>query len=246
MVTLFNQLEELDKQLSEKHQIETSIIVSTKQNLKPKFSPEVLDLEKRFGIKIRATHTLIPWLVRHVAWLVTNIQIRKETGKSPYEERTGKAYDKEVLAFGEVVYWKVPGEHREKLQENWLKGIWIGKHTESDEHLLMTESGIKATRSVRRTTAPRTARTASTTTTTTRRRVQTPMRARRTPFPTRTASRRREARRARTRTRRAPTRAARRCGQDSRAAISPLHTGLYFLGSSCRNIASYRRRWALI
>lgn len=45
--SLFSKLEQLEVQLEEKQQIETSLIISSRQGAAPKFSSEVLNLEKR-------------------------------------------------------------------------------------------------------------------------------------------------------------------------------------------------------
>ena len=44
----------------------------------------------------------------------------------------------------------VPGEHREKMKSKWKSGVWLGKSTDSNEHLIGTPDGVERVRTVRR------------------------------------------------------------------------------------------------
>eukprot|EP00972_Heterocapsa_arctica_P067761 10004617-Heterocapsa_arctica.AAC.1 len=66
-----------------------------------------------------------------------------------------KAYQHEyrgkVCSFGEPVMLRLSDlRDQGKLEPRWSVGIWVGKATDSDEHILAMPSGVAMGRSVRR------------------------------------------------------------------------------------------------
>ena len=106
-------------------------------------------LERMYNINLKAKDTLVKWLVRH-AWIVTRYQKGVADDKTPFERVKEKKYTSDLLPFGERVLYREPGDHVAKLQEKWNDGLWLGRSSSSDEHIVATSTGIELVRSVRR------------------------------------------------------------------------------------------------
>lgn len=100
---------------------------------------------------MRVDHPIMPWLVRHSAWLVTRFSVRK-SGRTAFEILKQRKFGGEVVCCGEVVWARKPGErdHTAKLDPMWLEKVWIGKAEASDEHLCADGSGVSRHRTIRR------------------------------------------------------------------------------------------------
>ena len=61
----------------------------------------------------------------------------------------GKPYDRAIFNFLEAVTFKLLGQGH-KGTSSWKTGLWVGKCTESDEHILLTSEGAFKARSIRR------------------------------------------------------------------------------------------------
>lgn len=101
------------------------------------------------GVKLDPTSVLTPWMLRHASWTMRRFQ-KHYNGMTSFQMRTGKAYDKEVFPFGEVVLALTPIEFNEKMNLRWYKGVWLGRAHGSDEHLSGTPEGVKMVRTIKR------------------------------------------------------------------------------------------------
>eukprot|EP00959_Pyramimonas_sp_CCMP1952_P459337 9478092-Pyramimonas_sp.AAC.1 len=57
-------------------------------------------IEQVYGIKVDLDHKLLPFLVRHAAWLITHYQVKVD-GKTPCERLRGRPYKGQIAEFGE-------------------------------------------------------------------------------------------------------------------------------------------------
>jgi hypothetical protein len=108
-----------------------------------------VDLEARYQVKLKHDHPLVAWAVRHASFLHVRCQIH-ENGKTSHHAAYGAPYSSEMRVFGEAVLCKNNVEHREKLALDWSDGLWVGRSTANDEHLVLTKDGIVKSRTVRR------------------------------------------------------------------------------------------------
>ena len=94
-------------------------------------------------------HKLLPFLVRHCAWLITHYQVKSD-GKNPYERLRGRAYQVQVAEFSEVAHFRDTGKAADtpKLDDRWSVGLWLGKSVASDEHNVGTSAGVRRCRSI--------------------------------------------------------------------------------------------------
>ena len=116
------------------------------------------DVERRYAAKLTADQVLWCWLVRHAAWLIERYRVRAD-GMTPHYAAFGVGYRGEILPFAETALFKVPMNHTRQVSKNvtahrgestFVKGIWVGKHDESDDHLYLTDTGWHRARTVRR------------------------------------------------------------------------------------------------
>ena len=89
---------------------------------------------------------LLPWIVRHSSWLLSRFQIHTD-GNTSYKAIHGYVYSSQNFPFGTDSV----GQSRESCtsQRDWLDGIWVGRVSKSDEHLVLTERGAIYSRTVR-------------------------------------------------------------------------------------------------
>ena len=81
-----------------------------------------MSLETRYQMKIVESHNILPWLVMYAAMLINICKVRAD-GKTAYEPRTGKKFERELREFGESMWYPKPGPARkDKLDEGW--GEW--------------------------------------------------------------------------------------------------------------------------
>ena len=89
------------------------------------------------------THSpMLPWTIRHVAWILTRCNVRRDTRMTPYEKIRGQKSRKEILPLGDQVLARRPGANVNQLLQPWVTGLWLGHDTLSDEHLIGTAAGV--------------------------------------------------------------------------------------------------------
>ena len=55
-----------------------------------------------------------------------------------------------MCEFGETVLFRYPGKLKDKGDTAWSTGIWLGRDTEADEHIVSTGTGITKVRTIKR------------------------------------------------------------------------------------------------
>ena len=91
--------------------------------------------EENYGESVGLDHKMLPFLVRHCAWLIMHYQVKSD-GQTPYERLRGRPYQGQVAEFAEVVHFRAPGKAADmpKLDDRWNLGLWLGKSLASEEH----------------------------------------------------------------------------------------------------------------
>ena len=107
-------------------------------------------IKKNYDIKIHIDDPLTTWMVKHASWLYNRYQIHSD-GKTSYERRWGNAYVRPICEFGETALMQY-ADHKDhgKQESTWVKAIWLGRCTQSDERFTATEDGVFRARAVRR------------------------------------------------------------------------------------------------
>ena len=74
---------------------------------------------------------------------------------TPYAKLFCKQHRQPLLMFAETVIARKPGAQVNKLEHQWLEGLWIGRDSSTDEHLVASGGGIVRCRAVKRMTEDR-------------------------------------------------------------------------------------------
>ena len=109
-------------------------------------------LEERMQCEALSRHRILAFLVEHAGRLMLRYQVGRD-GRTAYESHAGKPFRRQLVEFGERVYSMPirPGGARQAQQDpKWQDGAFIGIRVRSDEMLIMTPSGVKNARNVRR------------------------------------------------------------------------------------------------
>ena len=107
-----------------------------------------LSIQERWKCKLTVDSPIIPWAVRHSAWLLNRYRgFRKADGQTPFQRIHGRQYGAEIFNFTQPVVGRI-AEALElpKLQARWMEGIWLGKSPDTDAHIIGTPKGIIGTR----------------------------------------------------------------------------------------------------
>ena len=89
-----------------------------------------------------AVTTMLPWTIRHAAWILTTYNVRRDTRTTPYEKIRGQKIQKRDSSIGEQILARRPGANVNQLVQPWLTGLWLGRDTLSAEHLIGTAAGV--------------------------------------------------------------------------------------------------------
>jgi len=100
-----------------------------------------LALEQHLNGKISVPHVIMTWMVEHAADLLNKFAVG-EDGRTAYERIKGKKYSGEALEFGRTILYRIPCKPEGgNMSERWVPGIWLGKRSVSDEHVVGLEDG---------------------------------------------------------------------------------------------------------
>jgi len=108
------------------------------------------DLEEKTGFKANGESPITSWAIRHASWLQTRFMTHATDKKTSYFRRWERGYTHAIGGFSEVVRFRKQGYSQPKLTSQWSVGLWVGRSTSSDEHIVLHESEIFRTRTVRR------------------------------------------------------------------------------------------------
>ena len=109
-----------------------------------------LQLQERYSADLTAQSAVYPWIVKH-AQFILNRFLTHPDGNTSYFRRWGKNYTSTLCECGETVLFRMPGPLREKGDTAWHTGIWLGRDTEADEHVVFTSQvGIHKVRTIKR------------------------------------------------------------------------------------------------
>eukprot|EP00971_Amphidinium_carterae_P342746 6482167-Amphidinium_carterae.1 len=107
-------------------------------------------LEMHTNVNMRDIMHVYAWMTRHVGWTHCRFHVAA-TGRTGFANVAGTGYAGEVAMFGEAVLVHIGAEARHKADLQWTPGIWVGKTSHSDEHIVLRGGGgVITSRSIRR------------------------------------------------------------------------------------------------
>ena len=129
------------------------------QTIRNQIKAYKVQIEKNSGITIKDDSSLVTWLPRHAAWQYTRFRsmaihaipqatrfnINSDTRRSDTCLTNARFYSLE-----RQFACRRPGALVNKLETAWLEGIWLGRDSETDEHLIGTPNGTVRSRPLKR------------------------------------------------------------------------------------------------
>ena len=114
-------------------------------------------METCLSVEVTPAMDVWPWSVRHAGWLLEMYHV-KGNKKTAFEHCFRKPYHGEVTKFAEAALLRLAVSPSDRVRNEIRQGrvdarfvrIWLGKTTESDEHLFATDTGVYTTRTVKR------------------------------------------------------------------------------------------------
>ena len=95
-----------------------------------------LQIENNYGIHLSTTHPIMPWLVKHAAYLLNRYSVHSD-GNTSYYRRWNKEHKTPICEFVETVLYMMPtAKHRPKMEARFFQAIWLGKDTSTNENIL--------------------------------------------------------------------------------------------------------------
>ena len=108
-------------------------------------------LEEKVAMRIRLGTSIVPWLIRHAAYLITRCRVRP-SGHTSLQMMKGRRPNSKLAEFAEVVHFKIPNTKLTpgKYEDLWKDGLWLGCDARSGENLIGTDVGVFKVATVRR------------------------------------------------------------------------------------------------
>ena len=105
--------------------------------------------DKYSKLQIPSTHPIVGWAIRLASWILTRY-LRHADGKTSYERRWERPYASPWCIFGETPMYAEQAKVLPKHAIRFNSGIWVGRCTISNAHLVVDGSKVFRTRTVRR------------------------------------------------------------------------------------------------
>ena len=106
--------------------------------------------EARYGYELKPEDNVIPWMVAHAASLISRYH-KGPDGLTAHRRLRGKEFRVDVCEFGECVWYMKPGSvGKDKFDNKWEDGVWLGVVNESGENIIGTSEGCIKVRAVKR------------------------------------------------------------------------------------------------
>ena len=84
----------------------------------------------------------VSWFIMYAAMLINICHVGSD-GRTAFERRRGNKFKRELPEFGESVWYLKPGTTgKDKLDERWGDGVFIGVMEDSSEIFIGTKDGI--------------------------------------------------------------------------------------------------------
>ena len=114
----------------------------------------VQQVSTNYDIHITNKHPILPWIVRHAAYLLNRYAVHND-GQTSYQRRWGKDHKSPLCEIGETVQYHLPTIRvLPKLEPRFYNGIWLGRDTMTNESIIGISGKIIRVRTIRRQVYP--------------------------------------------------------------------------------------------
>ena len=105
-----------------------------------------IKIEKNSGITIKVDSPLLTWLPRRVAWQYTRSHKRQDSTTACEKIRSRP----NLFSLERRLRADEPGALVNKMESAWHEGVWLGRNSETDEHLIGTPNCMVRSRAMKR------------------------------------------------------------------------------------------------
>ena len=111
-------------------------------------------LQNNHRTHLTSQRPIMPWLVRHAAYLLTRYAVRSD-GNTSYFRGRQREHKAPLCEFGETVQYMVPTvKGIPKLEPRFFEGIWPGKDTSTNDSIIGIPYKTVRARTIRRQVEP--------------------------------------------------------------------------------------------
>ena len=108
------------------------------------------DLEEKLGFSLKDSDPVLRWLPRYAADAITRYR-KGLDGRTPERRRTGRAWNKPTIRFGERAYFRPVGEYTgSTYQPKMVEGRYLGHQTRTGACVAITKEGVIHASGIRR------------------------------------------------------------------------------------------------
>ena len=113
-----------------------------------------LCFEARIESYIPVKHAITAWLLEHTC-MVLNARTRQDDGLTPWARARGRAFNQQLLGFGETVLYKLPvkgpsSDPDGNMGARWKEGVFMGYSRSANVYNILTDEGKITARSLYR------------------------------------------------------------------------------------------------
>ena len=113
-----------------------------------------LQLENSYNTRLTSKHPIMPWMVKHAAYLLNRYAVHAD-GNTSYYRRWNKEHKTPICEFGEtVLYMLKTAKQMPKMEARFFPAIWLGKDTSTNENTLGIFNMVVRSRTIRRQVKP--------------------------------------------------------------------------------------------
>ena len=113
-----------------------------------------LQLENNYNTRLTSKHPIMPWMVKHAAYLLNRYAVHAD-GNTSYYRRWNKEHKTPICEFGETVLYMLPtAKQLPKMEARFFPAIWLGKDTSTNENILGITNKVVRSRTIRRQVKP--------------------------------------------------------------------------------------------
>ena len=111
-------------------------------------------LQQDYDRTITSKHPIVPWLVRHAAYLFNRYATHAD-GNTSYFCRWNKDHRSPLCEFGETVHYLLPTvKQLPKMEQRFFRALWLERDTATGEILLGISNKVIRARTIRRMPKP--------------------------------------------------------------------------------------------
>ena len=106
-------------------------------------------MEKRFGDNFPVLHAVCSWILRHSGWLLNRFCVGRD-GYTAFQRYKGRIHNGEVCDLFGCALFRVPSPEEAGLDDRFRLGVWMGKTSRGDDHLIFDGDEVQKCRTVKR------------------------------------------------------------------------------------------------